>query len=176
MLIVSYVFSIAGVIANFLIYQQKDRKSLLGVKLFSDIVWCIHYVLISAGSGAVTCGISICREIVFLSNSPRWAKSKLWLIFFMVCNAILLFFTWKGIFSILPGCASMISFLVFWIGNPSLARHVQVPISASFLIYNTFAGSYMGIINELLSLVSIFTFKKSSKPTTVATDGTPTPR
>lgn len=159
-LLLSYIFGIAGIIANFMIYRQKDRKSLLGTKLVSDIVWCIHYVLISANSGAATCGISICREIVFLNKERNWAKSKLWLVLFIICNAVSLFFTWKGIFSILPACASMVSIIVFWIGNPHLTRCIQIPISASFLIYNFSVGSYMGIANELLSLISIFTFNK----------------
>lgn len=158
----SYIFSVVGVIANFMIYRQKDRKSLLQKKLFSDIVWCIHYILISAESGAVTCGISICREIVFLNQEHKWAKHKIWIAVFIALNAVALFFTWKSIYSILPGCSAILSIVVFWIGNPNLTRCVQVPISLAFLIYNTIVGSYVGIINELLSLISIFTFKKFS--------------
>lgn len=161
MIILSYIFSVVGIIANFMIYRQKERKSLLRRKLFSDIVWCIHYALISAGSGAATCGISICREIVFLNKEHKWAKHKIWIAAFIALNAVALFFTWKGIYSILPGCSAIVSIIVFWIGNPNLTRCVQIPISLAFLIYNTAVGSYVGIINELLSLISIFTLKKT---------------
>lgn len=163
LIFLSYAFSIGGIIANFTIYRQRDRESLLVTKLISDIVWCIHYILISAGSGAATCGISICREIVFLNKKHRWARHKIWLAVFIACNFVSLFFTWKGIYSILPGCTAIISIIVFWIGNPSIVRRIQIPISVSFLIYNISVGSYMGIVNEVLSLISIFTFKREKE-------------
>lgn len=161
LIFLSYTFGVAGVIANFMIYRQKDRKSLLYKKLFSDIIWCLHYSLIFAVSGAITCGISICREIVFLNKEHRWAKHKIWLAIFIALNAVALFFTWKGVYSILPGCSAIVSIIVFWIGKPNLTRCVQIPISVAFLIYNIMVGSYFGIINELLSLISIFTFFKN---------------
>lgn len=156
----SYIFGIAGVVANFTVYRQKNRKSLLCKKLFSDIMWCIHYSLIFAVNGAITCGISICREIVFLNKEHRWAKHKIWLAVFIALNTVISVFTWKGVYSILPGCSAIVSIIVFWIGKPNLTRYVQLPISVAFLIYNTIVGSYFGIVNELLSLISIFTFFK----------------
>lgn len=167
LVVLSYVFGVFGVIINFTLYRQKNRKNLLGAKLISDIIWGIHYILIPAYNGAITCGISTVREIVFLNKKHNWAKSKLWLVFFILCNTVSIISGWNGIYSVLPACASIVSVIVFWIGNPNLTRCVQIPISVSFLIYNFTHNSYMGIVNEVLSLISIVTFiikeKKQSK-------------
>ncbi len=154
--ILSWVFGFAGVGANVLIYHQKNRKNLLTAKLVSNIIWCFHYASICAWSGAAVCGISIAREIVFLNKEHNWAKSKLWLALFFACNFVSIFFTWKGVVSILPACCSMASIVIFWIGSPRLTRFAQIPISVSFLIYNTSSRSYMGILNEIFTLSSIF--------------------
>lgn len=155
-----YLFGTAGIFVNYTIYRQNTRKNLLGTKMISDIVWGIHYALISATSGAITCTIAVFREFVFLNKEHKWARSKLWLVAFLVCNAVSVFFTWKGVVSVLPACASIVSIFAFWIGNPKLTRYIQIPISLSFLIYNSVSGSYVGIANEILSLISILTYKK----------------
>lgn len=163
---ISWFLGACGIIANALIYRRNNRKNLLYTKLASDIIWCLHYLLISAFSGAVTCGISIFRETVFLNRGKKWADSKLWLILFFTCNLISIYFTWNGIFSIIPACASMTSIVIFWIGNPNLTRKCQIPISTAFLLYNATNHSYTGVINEILSLISIFSmFYKNRKIT-----------
>lgn len=160
MRLLSYIFGAVGVLINFMIYRQRNRKNLLITKLLSDFAWCIHYALIFAISGACTCGISACREIVFLNQKHNWADHRIWLWVFIICNILSNFFTWNGVYSILPSCAAVVSVIVYWIGNPHITRCVQIPISLSFFVYNIFSGSYLGIVNEIMSLISIFTFKK----------------
>jgi len=155
MYILSWVFGMAGIIINAVIYHQKKRETLLFVKLISDIVWFIHYSLISAWNAALTCGISTMRETVFINKKYKWANSKAWLILFIVCGIIIAIFTWHGIISILPTLASITSVFVYWIGNPKLTRLCQIPISIGFLLYNIANNSYMGIVNECLTLLSI---------------------
>ena len=55
MKLIGEIIGIIGIVINFLIYQQNDRKKVLRVKLLSDISWALHYGLITAFSGmAVT--------------------------------------------------------------------------------------------------------------------------
>ncbi|MBR4000060.1 MAG: YgjV family protein, partial [Clostridia bacterium] len=42
-----------------------------------------------------------------------------------------------------------------WIDNPKLMKLISVPVSLSFLIYDIFVGSYIGIINESIAIFSI---------------------
>lgn len=155
MIYLAWFFGIGGILANIMIFQQKNRKHLLTTKLLADISWTTHYLLLSAWSGAAVCGIGIVRESIFLNRPRKWANSPLWLVLFFLCSLVSAVLTWKGPFSILPAFASMVSILSFWIGNPKLTRWLQIPISLSFLTYNVTVFSVTGIINEILTLSSI---------------------
>lgn len=151
MKVFAWIFEVLGIIANLVIYQQNNRKMLLTTKLIADIWWTSHYAFLSAWSGAAVCGIGIIREIIFINNQKS-EKNKLWLVCFMMCALISAVFTWKNVFSILPACASLLSVVSFWIGNPALTRILQFPISIAFLTYNIISLSYTGIFNELMTL------------------------
>lgn len=153
--VISTVFGIVGIIANTVIFWQKDGKRLLLVKLFADIVWTAHYGLIGARTGAATCGISIIRETIFLNKRHRWAKSKLWLLLFVALSILSGLITWKNIINILPVCASVLSVISFAVAKPRLTRLFQVFISISFLLYDIQCLSYAGMINEFCTLISV---------------------
>lgn len=157
MVYIAWLFGFLGTAVGFTILHQKNRKNLLAAKLISDIFWIIHYTLIGARSGAAVFGIAAIRGIVFINKEHKWAKSKLWLVAFIILNIISTITTWDGFFSILPSCASIMSIINYWIGNPRFARRFQIPISLTFLVYNIFSRSYMGILNEILTQISIFT-------------------
>ena len=152
---VAWLFGIAGIIANILIFQQKERRKLLLTKLVADIVWTTHYLCLFAWSGAAVCGIGIVRESVFLNRPRKWANSPIWLALFFLCSLVCAVLTWRNPFSILPGVASMLSIFSFWIGNPRLTRCLQIPISLFFFTYNVTVFSVTGMINEAMTLASI---------------------
>lgn len=155
MKVFAWIFGISGIVANLVIYQQKNRSKLLTAKLVADILWTLHYAFLSAWSGAAVCAIGVFRETIFINNQKSWAKSRLWLIFFLMCAVLSALFTWKNIFSILPACASLLSVVSFWIGNPKLTRVFQLPISVAFLIYDIMNYSHTGMISEIMTIISI---------------------
>ena len=151
---IASIVGIIGIGANIIIYQQKSGKKLLLFKLISDFLWALHYILFSANSAAIIATINIFREFVFFSKEKRWAKSKLWLVFFLFCSIISAIFTYKSLYNILPAIASILSVISFWRSNPNTSRIFAYPISISMLTYDIFCLSYMGIINEILTLLS----------------------
>lgn len=152
---IAIVFGVLGIIANAVIYQQKNRKKLLTVKLISDVIWAIHYYCLYAYSGAMVCVIGIIRESVFINSDKKWAKSKLWLCLFLLLNLITGILNWKSVWNVLPCIAGIISVISFWIGNPSKTRYLSFPISALFFTYNVVVKSYAGIANEIATFTSV---------------------
>lgn len=150
------IFGALGVAANVIIYQQKNGKKLLFYKLVSDVFWTAHYVCLGAFSGAAIAAIGIIRETVFINQDKKWAQSKAWLLLFLALSVLSAAFTWKSVFSILPAVASVLAVFSFWRSKPSLTRTLAFPISASMLTYDIFCGSYLGIANEIFTLVSAF--------------------
>ena len=155
--IVAAVFGILGITVSIIIYQQKNRKKLLLWKLCSDIVWMIQYLLLGKLTGAGVCVVGAVRESVFLNKHRRWAQSKLWLLFFLALSIVLSMLTWGSAYSVLPLTASVIAVFSFWRGNPTLTKILAYPICVCMLIYDIFgtgAVSYMGVVNEVLTIVS----------------------
>ena len=151
---IGILFGIVGILFNFAIYQQKTRKKLLLTKLGANCFWTLYYAFLSAWSGAAICSIGILRESIFLNNHRKWAKSKLWLLVFVLLSVVSAIFTWKNPYSILPSVASVLSVYSFWKGNPTLTKFLAFPISICFLVYNVVFGSFIGIANEIFVLVS----------------------
>lgn len=150
----AFIVGALGVVANIFIYQQKGSKRLLLFKLVSDFLWALHYFLLNAYAAMAIALIGIFRESVFLNQDKKWAKSKWWLVLFLVCSVVSAIFTWKNIFSILPAIASVLSVISFWKNHPNLTRYLAFPISLCMLAYDVTCYSYAGIINEIFTLVS----------------------
>ena len=165
--ILGYILGALGILVNMLIYQQKNGQRLIIFKLISDVIWALQYLALGAFSGMAIAVIGIFREIVFYNKHKKWARSKLWLVFFIICSIVSAILTWKSVFSILPALASVISVIGYWKKTPSLSRILAFPISISMLTYDIFCYSYMGIVNEVLALISatvgIIRYRKKSK-------------
>ena len=154
MLIASYICGFLGIISTLVIYQQKTRMGLLYSKLISDVIWCLHYVFISAYAGAAIAVIGFIRELVFINRDKKWARSWIWLALFLALSAGAGVLTWKNVFSILPCIASMLAVISFWIGKPKLSRIMSYPIAALMLTYDITFLAFMAIINEIITIVS----------------------
>lgn len=158
MKIAGEIIGVLGVAVNFLIYQQKDRKNILKVKLLSDVAWALHYGLLTAFSGMAVCIVGGARETTFLLTEDKKDKRKFFLIAFCLIACITSALTMKDWFGLLPALASLIAVFSYWQQNPTLTKILGVPISISMLVYDLMRFSIFGFVNEILTLVSILIF------------------
>ena len=56
--------------------------------------------------------------------------------------------------NLLPATASVLSVFSFWRAKPKLSGILAYPISLCMLTYDIFIFSYMGIANEIFTLLS----------------------
>lgn len=145
-------------ISLFLIYQQRNRKNILLCKLSADICWIFHYFTLGATAGMIPNFIGVFRELVFINRHRKWANCKIWVVFFIAMNIVLSILTFKNYYDVIPIIASSFVTISLWINNPDLTKKISAPVSLLFLIYDIFVHSYMGIINESLSVVSIIIY------------------
>jgi hypothetical protein len=151
---IGFFFGALGIVANILIYQQKSGKKLLVYKLISDILWAAHYLLLGGISAFFIACISTIRESIFLNQKKKWARSRLWLVLFILLSIGSAAIVWKTAANLLPTIASILSVLSFWRNNPTLSKFLAFPISICMLIYDIYVASYVGIINEVFTIVS----------------------
>ena len=132
--------------------SAKKRQKFIAVEInFRCFVAFTLYVL-HAYSGCAVALIGVFRELVFYRENKKGQKRPFFLMFFIIvtiCSSIL---TWKGIASIFPALASVISIIGFWKANPPLSRKLAFPISGLMLSYDLTCNSYMGIVNEILTM------------------------
>ena len=141
-----------GITANCVIYQQKNGKNLLLWKLISDILWFFHYLFLGAYSGSAAALIAVFREFVFYKENQKGRKSLFYLLFFISITVFSTIFTRKGVISIFPAIASIISIIGFWKANPVHSRVLAFSVSGLMLTYDLGCTSYVGIVNEVFTL------------------------
>ncbi len=156
---VSIVFGVGAMLALFSIYQQKTRKGILLSKLSADICWVIHYLCIGGTAGAIPNLVGIFRESVFVNRkNHKWANYIFWPVVFILINFCLGVMTFHSVFNVLPIAASALVTVLLWIDNPKLTKLMSIPVCTAFMIYDFYIGSYIGIINEAISMLSILIF------------------
>lgn len=157
--ILANILGLGAMISLFLIYQQKKRKNMLLCKLSADIFWSAHYLCLGAFSGIIPNFTGIFRELIFVNRkNKRWANSNLWVIFFILINFAFGIRSYEKWYDILPVAASSLVTLSLWIDNPSLTKLILIPVSIAFIVYDIFVSSYIGIINESISILSIIIY------------------
>lgn len=153
---IAQLFGLGAMASLFLIYQQKSRKKMLFAKLSADICWVVHYLCLGGYAGMIPNGVGIFRELIFVNRKDKkWATSIIWPIIFIIINWTLGFRTFNDWYNLLPITASTFVTISLWIDNPHLTKIISIPISSAFLIYDIFIGSYIGIVNEAVSICSI---------------------
>ena len=157
--LIAQLFGIGAMVFLFLIYQQRSRKGMLLTKLSADICWVMHYLLLGAFAGLIPNAVGVFRELVFINRKDKkWASSVIWPIIFVIVNWTLGILSFSSWYDILPILASSFVTFSLWLDDPRLTKIITVPICIAFLTYDVFVGSYIGIVNELLSIISIVSF------------------
>ncbi len=153
---VSTLFGVAGIVCNVLVYQRKDAKRLLTVKLIGDIVWCLHYAFLGKTAGATITFLATCRELTFRTVDRKARAGHIAIGVFLVLACVSAVVNWQqqGPLSLLTALASFLSVISFGLAIPSLSRKLCVPIAISMWVYNLLVRSLMGLVNESFTFVS----------------------
>ena len=149
------LLGLCGMVSLFFMYRQATRKNYLRLKLLSDILWAVHYVLLSAPGGAIPNLVGVARELVFLYDRKCQTRIRFWAALFIAVNAALAFSTLRSAVQLIPIFASMLVTVSLTMSRTSTIRLMSIPISTAFLIYDLLVGSWAGVLNEALSLISM---------------------
>ena len=157
--IIAQIFGLCAMVALFSIYQQTDRRKLIRSKLFADAFWVVHYVMLGAYGGAIPNFVGILREFIFINREKKkWANLIVWPILFVAFNWLLGYFTFSSPINIMPIAASTLVTISLWNRNPNITKILSIPVSMTFMVYDFFVGSWVGIANESLAIVSIIIY------------------
>ncbi len=146
-------------VIGFLIFQQKDRRRILMMKLICDVLWLLHFLLLGAYSGMVLSVVAAAREITFRILDRRGKRRSIfWLFLFLAANMLLVFSAWNSPWSICSLISGQLATLAFWQSSPQRTKILSLFVCLSQITYAIAVGSYAAVGNEIITLASIGIF------------------
>ncbi len=150
------LIGLVGSVISFTSLQSGSRKKILSLQILCCLLWVVHYGLLGAYTGVLINLLGLGRAAVCSFNDRPWAKSPLWLVFFLACYAVSPLLTWDGPYCLLLGGAMMLTTVALWIHNMRLTRLLYLLNSPLVLAYNLIAQSYSSAIIEVIAFCSFF--------------------
>ena len=152
--IIGHSIGVIGVILFFISYQVKNKTALLLIQTIATALICLQYLLIGAYSGCGLNIICIIRNITLFICAKKNIKT-LWIpVFLSLLMPVACAFTWEGSISLFILAGLMINTVCMGVLNQQNLRKSIVLTSSLIIIYNVLNGSYAGIINEGVAIVS----------------------
>ena len=97
------LIGLVGSVISFTSLQSGSRTKILSLQILCCVLWVVHYALLGAYTGVLINILGLGRAVVCAFNDRPWAKSPLWLAFFLVCYAVSPLLTWDGPYCLLLG-------------------------------------------------------------------------
>ena len=136
-------------------YQRTQKRKIMIIQTVATALSCVQYLLIGAFSGFALNIVCIIRNFTFYYRDRNKKTDLTSPIFFAVCMAVVSFFSWEGIHSLLITLGLVFNTVCMGVFNAKTFRKTILISSSLILIYNIFASSYSGILSESISLISV---------------------
>jgi hypothetical protein len=92
---------------------------------------------------------------VYYCQNKNKNNSPIPLVVFGIINVVFAIITWKNVLSLFPTFASISAMFAFWLNSVKATKKISLLVSVLMLTYDIFNASYMGILNEVITLISI---------------------
>ena len=155
--IAAQIIGFIGVVLFVLSFQIKSNKKLFFVQIMANVMFAIQFVMLGAYSGCVGLIICILRNVVFIYRD-RWefANSKAMLAIMLGCCVLNTIVNWKGWYDLFSMLAVSSASIGYWIGSARALRTSNLfAASPCWIIYDVVVGSWAGVLNETIAIVSI---------------------
>lgn len=146
---------LVGTTLFFASFQCKKNRNLFRVQFLSYLFYTIHLLLLGAVTGGISYMINMFRSVCLGSN---WGFARKKEMCFVIClmQAAALYFTWSGWISLLPVLANIAATIGGYTHNPRKIRLTGMLINSPlWIIYNIIVGSWAGILDEVVSEISM---------------------
>lgn len=160
-----YIFSQVCVLIYYLLvistYQIKERKTILCLNMIAMAVMGISYFCLAAYSGLAMVVLGLVRNVMFFvdeitgKTSDKITKRNVGELCILIVMAIgFSFLTYEGPLSLMSVVATMTYTVSIWQKNTKVYRVLGIPIGVAGITYNAYIKSVLGVIFEVLSLIS----------------------
>lgn len=161
---------------NLIAVQFNKYSKIILLKTIGSALFVLQYFLLGAYTGMVMDSIGIIRNIIFSRNIRKGKSNKLAVIIFSILTVVLgsitIITTWDiasikwttnarlatilmVIVSIISIIAKLLTTIAYSIKVPHTIRMINLPSCSCWLVYNFIVFSLAGILNEIMTLISI---------------------
>ena len=174
--LIGHILGFIAVALFFYSYQCSEKRKLVVIQTIATSLSVVQYLLIGAYSGFALNIVCIIRNVIFYFRDKKQKTGLVAPIVLAVCMAVMSFFSWEGLHSLLITAGLAFNTLCMGVCNAKTFRKTILISSTLILIYNIFASSYSGMLSESISLISvligIFRYR-STKKQNEETENTP---
>lgn len=151
---------ILGAIIAFIAYQQKEHKRIVICRGLCDFTFTVHWALQSAWVGAAMGVVCVIKDLTLAFAVEKGKRVKLWTaiicVLYVAMGTVSIIFSTDGIaIGILLIAANINGTIAYSIKNEIVMRIVDFPTEVIWLVYNSLALSFGGIICQSFIIVSI---------------------
>lgn len=137
-------------------YQIKSNKALFLCQMIGCIIFCVQFFIMGAYTGAVSLVINIVRNLLLVKRAEwKWVEHRATMFAILGVLTAMTVYTWDGIISLLPFIMVAVTTIGYWSNNAQKIRLSQFIGSPCVLLYDVLVGSWGGVLNETITLVSI---------------------
>lgn len=155
MALAAQIVGFLGLALSIVAFQFKKHQNIVLLKLSSELVFSIQYILLGAWTGAVLDFISVIRNFLFYKFVKKGISTTPVIIIFGLFVIATGFFTFDGFMSLLPIGSKLLTTVSYGMKNEKWLRIITLPSCILWIIYNLFVGSYAGALTDTMTLVSL---------------------
>ncbi len=155
-LVILNAFGVMAMISKLFEYQVKGRSTMLVIAIIANICWVLYFGFYGDFMSSLTCGINVIRMLLFAQREKHaWAKSNLWLIFFLALQTligILTYKSWMDIFVLVTGYVGIFAYFVI---DQRIYRALSLVYMVLWVINDTIKFFPISLISDSISVVSV---------------------
>lgn len=144
-----------GTALFFVSFQCRSNKNLFRVQFLSYLLYTVHLIFLGATTGGISYLINTLRSFC-LGSQNKFLRSWTMCLFICFLQIVTLFLTWSGWISLLPITANIAATIGGFSYSGKKIRLVGIFINSPlWIIHNVIVGSWAGILDEIVSELSM---------------------
>ena len=149
-------FGVIAMIIKIIETQSKKRSRIIVFAMSCSCCWTVYFLLNGDFTSSIISLIGIVQALIFMQRGKhKWANNIAWLIVFLVAQALICVFTWKGPVSLLSVIAGMIGTVAYYVMSERVYRFLTLALFL-FWVANSVVNFYpMALINDVFGTISI---------------------
>ena len=155
MALAAQIIGFLGLFLSIVAFQFKKHQNIVLLKLSSELVFSIQYILLGAWTGAVLDFISVIRNFLFYKFVKKDISTTPVIIIFGLFVVITGIVTFDGFISLLPIGSKLLTTVSYGMKKEKWLRLITLPSCILWIIYNLFVGSWAAALTDAITLISI---------------------